>query len=341
MLPNARLLARTSLGWLLWPLAAKLIPRKIGGDQGLVLMFHHVGRPVLPGAEDYLFLSVAELGEVLDFVRAELCPLEPLDFLARLAAGTLPPKATMLTFDDGTVDQVSLAAPEFVKRGLKAGFFVCPGLIERGDSVPSLDLATLCQHAPAGRHAIILDAGPGEPTCPPLLIEISDQASRGQAYAALLPLLRQPSRARARFLSAVRHGLGVAADVRCDYRLATWEELRALTAAGMYVGNHTLYHSTVAADGIAQFEADVAQAYRILDQQLPPTRRIFCYPYGRAEDATAATTLVLQSHGVSHAFVVQGGLARPVRTGPWNLHREAVSYNIQAAKLAALLALFR
>lgn len=348
MTPGVRVLARTALGWSLWPLTSRLLAREARGDRGLALTFHHIGEPVLPGAEDYLFLTREQLGRILDFVVADLHPLEPEEYLSRLASGTLPPKATLLTLDDGTFDQAE-AAPEFTRRGLRACFFVCPGLIELKASVPSLELATLCRYAPAGRYELLLEFGSRERIGFRAELEIGGPASRVSAFWRLLqPLQRCPSRAQGEFLDRLRKCFSISSDLRCPYRMATWEELAALAQAGMYVGNHTLYHSTASADGVTQFAADVAEAYEILEVRFPAAAgkrtasdRVFCYPYGRTTDATQATTLALQHQHVKHAFVVQGGLARPGRTGQLNLHREAVAYNAQAVKLAALLACVR
>ncbi|MBM4459617.1 MAG: hypothetical protein FJ011_17960 [Chloroflexi bacterium] len=346
---SLRFALRPLAGRLLWPLGARLAAAQARGGQGLILMFHHVGAPILPGAEDYLFLSPAGLGRILDFVARELRPLPPLEFLARLAEGSLPPRATLLTFDDGTCDQVVTAAAEFVKRGLQACFFVCPGLIESGASAPSLELATLCQHADMGRAVLTLDGVSAGSTSGPIELDVTDQRSRVQAFWTLLPIvMRTPSRRHPALLASLRTALHVDPAIRCPYRPAVWQELAALAAAGMVVGNHTLYHSTADADGVQQFAADAAAAFDALESRSlwPPVAgrqmpRIFAYPYGRPADANPATTQALEQQGVAYAFVVQGGLARPHRTGLLNLHREAAALDAQAVKLAVMLACLR
>ena len=98
---SLRKASKSTLGEMLWPFLGSAASRFLfRGKRGLILMFHYIGEPVLAGAGEDLFLTRAELARILDFVRAKLCPLSPKDFLAGMRSGTLPPGATMLTFDD-------------------------------------------------------------------------------------------------------------------------------------------------------------------------------------------------------------------------------------------------
>jgi hypothetical protein len=109
----------------------------------------------------------------------------------------------------------------------------------------------------------------------------------------------------------------------------------------MLVANHTLFHSTVEADGLAQFSADVAQSYDALQAHFPAANRVFCYPYGRTVDATVETTALLRTLSTDYAFVTQGGIARAGRSGLLNLRREGAVYSAGSTKLAPLLAVIR
>ena len=126
-----------------------------------------------------------------------------------------------------------------------------------------------------------------------------------------------------------------------DTRLASWDRLEQLHAAGMLVGNHTMFHSTVQADGLDQFTADVDHAYGALETRFGSSRRVFCYPYGRTVDATPATTASLRSLRTAYGFVTQGGIASLGKGGPLNLRREEAAYSAGAVKLAPLLATLR
>jgi peptidoglycan/xylan/chitin deacetylase (PgdA/CDA1 family) len=339
----SRAAAKHFLGTVLWPFPTRLVSRHlIGREQGLVLMFHYIGSPLLPGVGEDLFLAREEFVKVLDFVASRLCPLAPEDFLERLRAGTLPDGATLLTFDDCTAPTVEQALPELVARRLKACFFANPGLIDAGRSVPCLELMQLCAQASAGRHKARL----GETVSFEIALEISGPTSRAAAYRLIWPkVIACPSRRHAALFVSLAEDLGVSPHVLenppAEFRLASWEALERLYRAGMLVANHTPFHSTVAADGLAQFTSDVAASYDVVEARFPSPNRVFCYPYGRTLDATAETATLLKTLHTEYAFVTQGGIARAGRSGLLNLRREGAVYTAGSTKLAPLLAILR
>lgn len=331
-----RVRVKTILGAALWPLLTNMAAtRRIRREQGLILTFHYVGLPILEGLSEDLFLAPYEFARILDFVKSELFPLPPVEFLERLQSGNLPAKATLLTFDDCTREAVTDVLPQLEQRGLKACFFACPGLIADGRTIPSLELMDICAHAPLGSYS--LDGGALN-----TIIQISDVASRRNAFCELWPLvLRTKSQDHAGLLASFRRSFRLDTIQGVRYSLATWQQLAQLVSAGMLVGNHTMLHSTVSADGISRFRLDVERAYEALDEKLPRQQRVFCYPYGRCVDALDETTRCLQDTRTEYAFVTQGGAARPNKSGLLRLHREDASYSLGAAKLTPLLALLR
>lgn len=336
---SPRGLLKRSAGALLWPLAGRGAARRSGGRRGLILMFHYVGAAILPGAHDFLFLSPPAYESILDFVVAHLHPLPPAEFFQRMQAGDLPPRATLLTFDDGTLDNVTAALPPLAARGLSACFFVSPGLIAAGRSVPSLDLADQVQRAAAGDYTFDPAAFLGRPASP-LRLHLGDAASRAAAFRGqLLPLLlAAPSWQHPAFLAALAELLHAPAGLHPSYPLADWTQLAALIEAGNLVGSHTLWHSTLAADGPDRFAADLAASLAEIAARFPAQPRIFCFPYGRPQDAPPAVAQLLAAAGVDFALVVQGGMADLAAQGPYFLRREAVNYSAAALKLSALRA---
>jgi peptidoglycan/xylan/chitin deacetylase (PgdA/CDA1 family) len=331
---SLRRASKSTLGEMLWPFLGSAASRFLfRGKRGLILMFHYIGDPVLSGVGEDLFLARAEFARILDFVCAKLRPLDPQAFLAGMRSGTLPPGATMLTFDDCAERTVVEGLPELVSRDLKACFFANPGLIDVGRTVPALELMDLCRNVRLGRYELLLPER--------IVIEISGSESRALAYRLLWPrVLACPSRGHVELFASIRKTFGVL-EISADVRLAGWQQLDNLHSSGMLVGNHTMLHSTVQADGVDQFSADVAEGYRIFESRFGPSDRVFCYPYGRLVDATSAATASLSALGTDYGFVTQGGIACAEKTGPLNLRREEAAYSVGAVKLAPLLAAVR
>lgn len=333
---NFRQVSKRTLGEALWPLAGKAVSRAFfRGERGLILMFHYMGAPILKGVSEDLFLSLPEFTATLDFVRRSLHPLDPEEFLTLLEQRNLPPGATLLAFDDCHANMVGQALPELASRSLRACFFANPGLVNDGHTVPALELMDLCRSAPEGHYELHLP----ELTA----IDISDNVSRAAAYHRLWPkILRSPSRQIPSLFDSIRTVFDVSGPLTPDARLASWESLQTLHDSGMLLGNHTMYHSTVNTDGIDQFTADIDSAYRDLENRFGPARRrTFCYPYGRAVDATSATTVSLRNLRTVYGFVSQGGVASATKDGLLNLHGEEAAYSVGAIKLAPLLAAIR
>ena len=281
-----------------------------------MLTFHYIGTPVLGGVAEDLFISLQEFRRVLDFIATRLNPLAPPVFLQGLHEGTLPERATLITFDDCLHETVVQALPELTRRGLTACFFCSPGLIESERTVPSLELMSICAD--------------------------SRRPDPAADYRRVWPeLLRCPSLQHPVLLRRIRQDLGVETPVPLSLRLAGWNALSTLDAAGMLVGNHTMLHSTITADGPRQFESDVALAYDAIERRLGARPRVFCYPYGRQADQGGGAEEILRKLGTEFAFVTQGGIASPRRSGLLNLHREDASYSVHATKLAPLLAFLR
>jgi peptidoglycan/xylan/chitin deacetylase (PgdA/CDA1 family) len=330
------------LGSVLWPFPTSLASRcLIRKDQGLVLTFHYIGSPILPGVCEDLFISNREFRRVLDFVKRHLTPLPPAEFFARLSAGTLPEKATLITFDDCPHDTVCQALPELMKRGLQACFFVCPGLIGAGHSVPAVELMSMCASAVPGQYRVRTQPG-SQSEAAYADIHLTGDRSRAEAYRRLWPdVQRCHSRKHAELFKGMRSDLMVGPTLIPNQNLADWKSLAALDANGMLIGNHTMLHSTVTADGVEQFESDVALAYDLLERRFGARTRVFCYPYGRKVDQPEGAEEVLRKLGTDYAFVTQGGIASTRHSGLLNLHREDAAYSAGATKLAPLLAFLR
>src|ERR1700691_5876406 len=127
----------------------------------LILMYHRIAdAPV-----DYwgLAVSPARFEVHLSILRRTRHPLPLLEFVDRLVAGTLPPDAVALTFDDGYVDNLAAGLPRLAAADVPATVFLATGFLDRLEPFWWDELARL----------ILLEPGPkrfevamhGQPLC--------------------------------------------------------------------------------------------------------------------------------------------------------------------------------
>lgn len=95
-----------------------------------ILTFHGIGepaRPLEPGEQPY-WISPQQYRSILDRI-----------------ARHPDPGAIGITFDDGNLSDIEIAAPELVRRGLSAQFFVLAGRIGEPGSLSVADIRALKQ----------------------------------------------------------------------------------------------------------------------------------------------------------------------------------------------------
>ena len=104
------------------------------GGQLAILNFHGVEAKPLSPRCDYV-LDAATLRRALEYVRRCFHVLSLEEALERLRAGTLPDRAAALTFDDGTRNLATHAAPVLRDLGLPAAVFLATGPMGTGEAL--------------------------------------------------------------------------------------------------------------------------------------------------------------------------------------------------------------
>jgi peptidoglycan/xylan/chitin deacetylase (PgdA/CDA1 family) len=78
------------------------------------------------------------------------------------------------------------------------------------------------------------------------------------------------------------------------------DQVRAVAAAGLEVGSHTMTHARLAGADAETLRSEVAGSRRVLEDVLQSEVTGFCYPYGSFDDAAAQA---VRSAGYDHACV--------------------------------------
>jgi peptidoglycan/xylan/chitin deacetylase (PgdA/CDA1 family) len=187
-----------------------------------------------------------------------------------LARGTLPPRAACITFDDGYADNAEVALPILQRHGLPATFFVAAGFLD-GGRMWNDTVIELVRRAP-GESFDLSKVGLGR-------FEIGDVAQRRQAIINLIDKLKYlPIEARQ---AKVDEMCALIPVVPPDNLMMTSDQLRALHAAGMEIGGHTVNHPILARTEDSVASTEIGNGKEMLEDIIRGQVRLFAYPNGK------------------------------------------------------------
>jgi peptidoglycan/xylan/chitin deacetylase (PgdA/CDA1 family) len=280
----------------------------------LILMYHRIAdEPADPWG---LSVHPARFEEQLALLRRTRDPLPLADFVGRLRAGTLPPRAVALTFDDGYVDNLVAAKPRLTAVGIPATVFLATGYLDRSgefwwDEVAGLVLLE------SGCEAIELDLG-GSLTRFELGSEPPPRESRTwrgwtaptskrqAAFVAIWDALRRlEDDERQERMAKLRAGFAAGRPRNGVGRAMTGEEVRSLVSDGLIaIGAHTMTHPILTEIGAGDCACEILRSKQICESLIGATVNGFAYPYGSMNEAVRA---IVQAAGFDYAVCSLSG----------------------------------
>jgi peptidoglycan/xylan/chitin deacetylase (PgdA/CDA1 family) len=211
----------------------------------------------------------------------------------------LPPRALLITFDDGYWNNLALAAPILREYGFPATFFISTGYIGSRELFWYDDLPRRIMNWPG--HVIQRPGGGDSLPLPP---DPRERRIMCQQLGAACK--RVPDAVRRAYLEYIRQGT---ADQELPfdmdlYRILTWDEVRDLARQGFEVGSHTSTHPILARldeDGIrTELESSRAR----IQTELNTSCYALAYPNGTVADYDARVLRCTQTAGFDLAFTM-------------------------------------
>lgn len=309
-------------------------------DELLVLTYHSVVEGVDAARQKYPLVyrnavSAAHFERQMRHLRRHYRPLDGDALRDALVTGTIPDRAVAVTFDDGLLNNATVALPILRRLQVPAFFFLPTGFVDAASqgarrlhwsealiaglshqaAEGTVDTAALADRLPE------LDAD--LPASPPsaAILRIVD-------HLKTLPPGSRTDRLEA--LDAVMEDLPPLSTFPADpdghsiLHTMTWEQARTAVAHGITLGGHTVNHhilSRLPADRAAtEIEDSIAAIAAHTDQAAD----FFAYPNGRADDVTADHRAVLADLECRGAFTQVPGF-NDTDTDPFALRRVDVS----------------
>lgn len=296
-------------------LALEGVRSLLGGNSKrlTVLIFHRVLPEVDPLSPHEMHASRfdALVGRLVQFFN--VLPMD--EALARLKSGTLPPRAIVITFDDGYADNFTIACPILVRHGVRATFFVASGFLDGG--IMWNDIAREAIRGFDGDQIDLEWIGLG-------VCRVTTNVERLHLTEALLPKLKYltPFGRRSALDRLVEQTRSI---IPNDMMMST-AQLLALQLAGMEIGGHTLDHPILAVIPEDDARQQMVDNRAHLTRLLGGTPRYFAYPNGRPEqDYQAVHARMAREIGYEAAFTTsygsvgpESGLFELPRFTPWD-----------------------
>jgi len=298
-----------------------------------VLMFHNVGHPpetdYLPG---HMKISEEKLSRLLaELRRSGYGTLTVSGMVDAFARGERPADKVVLTFDDGYRDNLERLLPILRQHGACATVYVQTG--------PMAGRLNWLHHYFWVLHA----AGPHE-----LGRKLAAQLDRQELVASLTSLPADPVAAeyqlkrllkyeiaaadRDRLLEHAFRSIGGDAAALARSVYLGPEDCRALDAAGVELGAHTVNHLVLSSLDPEQQRREIEGSLQDLRAWLGHDVPSFAYPYGRSWDYNPETLAILRDLGFTSAITAMPGFNDP-RTPRLELKRFAVNEDSSLAEV--------
>jgi peptidoglycan/xylan/chitin deacetylase (PgdA/CDA1 family) len=301
--PATRATVKNLAAGLLCAAGVPAFARRRHRDLLAIVMFHGVeDEPLSPAC--WHVLDSAMYRRQLDYLRKHFTVLPLEEALERLTAGTLPPRALAITFDDGTRNLATHAVPVLRELGLPAAMFLATGPMGSDETLWPDRLWLAIAHTTA--TAADLNAlGLGTRS-----LEGTD--NRGKVYADTVARLKDLADAqRIAVLDQVCAALGYPdGGDGGPFRMLSWNEAREMADDGLVTLHpHTVTHPILSRCSDDKVAREITDSCTTLERETGRAPTVFAYPNGRLQDFDARAQDVLRGHGVRWALSTTPGFA--------------------------------
>lgn len=282
-----------------------VLARRLQRRQLTILMYHGVEAEPLSPPCAYVH-DAATLSRELKYVRRHFHVLPLQEALERLYAGSLPERAAAITFDDGTRNLLTHAAPVLRDLGLPAAVFLATGAMGTDDTLwpdrvwlafaqtrmPEIDLANFGLGTRSLRSA----------------------ADRGRTCAEFVECLKaKPDSERMAYVESIVASLNPErAEHPGPFRMLSWPEAHALASGSeVTLHPHSVTHPILSRCSDEKVRDEIVASCAALERETGRAPSVFAYPNGGEDDFDDRAKAALRDQGVRWALATTSALATP------------------------------
>lgn len=289
----------------------------------IVLNYHRIGDAASSMFDRGVFSTTAEEFQYqIAFVRDNY-RIATIDEAIQFVNGGSPKFDTplvLITFDDGYLDNYTLAFPILQNLGVHATFFLTSNFVGT-DCVPWWDMIAFAIRK-TRKTALALDAnGQG-----------SVQISTNIEFAILKALAvykSLPSEDAKIYLANLLEECDVTNDFDKIERLfMDWYEAKLMLEGGMTFGSHTHSHEILSNLSYEDQVREITLSRNLIRDNLGIDVSTLAYPVGGRNAFSPLTMQALQEHGYNAAFSFYGGVNFPGEVCPFDIHRVSMGQRL-------------
>lgn len=245
-----------------------------------------------------LSVTVSAFDQQMAFVAEHFNCLSLPEAIDQLARGELPARSLIVTFDDGYLDNLTLALPILRRHGVPATVYIATGLMEQTELPWWYELEELIA-ANHGFHVYWDDQH--------LHYSTIDVAAKRRTFDTLNPLLkRMDPTEQARFMGLLRQGSRKPA--RIDHQFLNRHQLVELAGDPLItIGAHTHHHPALSCLKPIQLCHEMIRSKELLEDWLKQPIDHLAYPYGGEVHAATREFSAAAELGFSSAVTTRLG----------------------------------
>jgi peptidoglycan/xylan/chitin deacetylase (PgdA/CDA1 family) len=253
-----------------------------------------------------LAVAPAHLSEHLEILAEYTVPLRASELHAARQKGSIPPRTTVLTFDDGYADLATEIAPRLERSGVPATMYVVSRAVDR-DREFWWDALARALLGPAGGNGVLsLTIGDHTSTW-----DVGDTTRSVVHKDAWAQIRSRTPEERDRLTEQVVQWAGLPLAARPSHRTLSSAQLQDLASQSLVeLGAHTANHAWLAGLDPAGQRREIFQGRSELEAIVPGPIRSFAYPHGGWRDVGPSALAAARQVGFDTAFLASSGRLR-------------------------------
>jgi peptidoglycan/xylan/chitin deacetylase (PgdA/CDA1 family) len=324
----ARLSKTDALARALSGSGALRLQRSIGlmrSNQFVVLTYHRIADHVLNGTypfdADLISATSAEFDWQMSFLARNFRPATLGSLLRSCAENRpIPAGSVAVTFDDGFLDNYSVAYPILRRHGVPATFFVTTDFIEHNQPIWFEVVAFAYLNLPV--NSIV------HPLCPSAEPSRAERDVRLGEFGRVMRKLKQiPDEQRSEFVAHLATLIDTAALGEAWARFGgamRWEHIVEVARNSIEIGSHTVSHPILSRTSGDALQLELSTSKRLLEEKVGLPVELLAYPVGGRRHYSPEVIRVAKEAGYRNGITYVAGVNRLGCVDPFAVRRHTV-----------------